>query len=409
MNLMTRNLTTENSRYEMPIFSLIPLFITVLIKPLADAFYETNAVKYGYMALLIFSVFFAYVGRSITTYSNHQVRNDVSQIPKISALLTIYTAYLIGLLFAYNGSLQDIFKIISPFLFYILVASVSGRWVVLAIALSGGLTIAINALLLPTDFGWVYWGAVKTFKGYFYFKTDLAYAICFSILFVAIWFRFKFTALMLGMLLLATVQIVFANSRLNYVIFFTVLLYLVAKNGRSVGSLLLYSSAVAVLSIAAVYLFDQTKLLGFDITNEKAFTQGRSVIWDVAVTQGLASYSIAEWVLGRGLFADILIYAQSITTGEAHNAHNEWLHLLLTQGLLGCGLYIALWVLLVKTSVSSQTRWFSGTATLALSMVILQSFTSVISLFATKTWPLAMVFLMLRELRLEPAATKRYQ
>jgi len=401
MSQTTISLGKSISKFSIPAFSVIPLFLVVAAKPLSDAFYETNAVKYGYMALLIFSAFFAYAGNSISRYSRQQQYSDSTYITNILILVTIYTAYLFGVSLAYGGSPQDVFKIISPFLFFILVAGAPGRWTVQAIALSAFLTITINALLLPTDFGWVYWGTVRTFKGYYYFKTDLAFAICFSILFIAIWLRFKLTYPMVGLLFLATVQIVVANSRLNYLILVVILIFLAVKNGKSLASLLRYGAIAIVLAIVAVFFYDPTKLLGFDFTNERAFTQGRNVIWDVLISEGLGNYSLIEWIFGRGLFADISIFAKNILHGEAHNAHNEWLHLLLTQGIVGCCFYIALWVQVVRASTSSRAKWTAGTGALAIFILIMQSFTSVVSSFATKTWPLAMIFLMLRELRSE--------
>jgi len=268
-----------------------------------------------------------------------------------------------------------------------------------ALAVGAFLTIVINAALLPFEYGWVVWGSVRTFKGYYFFKTDLAYALCFSVLIFACYERNKITPVLATVVLIAAVEVVLANSRTNYISFFLVVIFLAVKEGISLRSIIRYSLLLALLGIAAAILYDPTKLLGFDTSNQEAFTQGRSVTWDHLLAS-LAEYSPLEWLFGRGPFADLLLSIEMHGAGQmAHNAHNEMLHLLYTQGIFGTAVYIILWLMMFKMSASLEMPiWLRGTAAMGLILFLLQGMTTVMSSFATKTWPLVMVLLAVRGL-----------
>jgi hypothetical protein len=303
------------------------------------------------------------------------------------------------LVLAFGGNLGEIFKIVSPFVFFVLVAFAADRWLIYALAIGAVLTIIVNAALFPFDYGWVMWGEFKTFKGYYYFKTDLAYSLCFSILICAFYVRNKITMALAILFLIAAVEIVLANSRLNYLSFLLVALFIAAKEGVCFRSMLRYFLLFTVLGVVVALLYDPTKLLGFDSSSEAAFTQGRNVTW-MHLLINMANSSPIEWLFGRGAFADLLLSAEYNGAGkEAHNAHNEILHLLFTQGIVGTVFYIVLWVRMVQMSRCRYLpRWARGTMSMALFLFLLQSLTAVLSSFATKTWPVVMVLLAVRGL-----------
>jgi hypothetical protein len=379
---------------DLPPFSSLPLLLLVMFKPLTDAFYEVEAVKYGYILLLGCASLFAKSG---------QVFQGATADPRNKSLLAyiwliaMYFIFQFGLVLVYGGNLSEIFKIVSPFVFFLLVAYAADRWLIYALAGGAVLTIVVNAAMLPFDFGWVNWGSVKTFKGYYYFKTDLAYALCFSVLLYAFHSRNSITPVLASLMLIAAVEVVLANSRLNYLSFLCVALFIAVKEGVSLRSIIRYGLLFGFLAVVAMNLYDPTKLLGFDTTNEAAFTQGRSVTWE-RLFNAQANSSPLEWLFGRGAFAD-LILSQEATRGtqEAHNAHNEILHLLFTQGIFGTIFYFILWVRTFRMShVPNMPSWARGTGAVALFLFVLQSMTAVLSSFATKTWPLVMVLLALR-------------
>lgn len=383
---------TARRKLELPLFSSLPLLFLVMVKPLTDAFYEVEAVKYGYILLLGFASLFARYG---------QVFQGAAADPRNKSLLAyiwliaLYFFFQFGLAIAYGGTLSEIFKIVSPFVFFVLVAYAADRWLIYALAAGAVLTIVINAALLPFDFGWVMWGSVKTFKGYYFFKTDLAYALSFSVLIYAFYARNSITPVLALLTLVAAVEVILANSRLNYLSFLCVVVFIAVKEGISLRSIIRYGLLLGLLGLVVAALYDPTKLLGFDTSNEVAFTQGRSVTWE-HLLDAQADSSPLQWLFGRGAFADLSL-SQEINGQASHNAHNEILHLLFTQGIFGSLFYIVLWVKMFRMSrCPDLPKWARGAGTVALLIFMLQSLTAVVSSFATKTWPLVMVLLAVR-------------
>lgn len=395
----------EYRKLNWPPFSSFPLLLLLMAKPLTDAFFEVESVKYGYMLLLLFAALFAKYGQVIQG-SSADPRNK--SLLAFIILIVLYFYYQFGLAITYGGSFSEMFKIVSPFVFFVLVAYGADRWLIYALAIGAVLTIIINAALLPFDYGWVMWGDVKTFKGYYYFKTDLAYALCFSVLLYAFFIHNRITPVLALLIFIAALEVVLANSRLNYLSFLMVVIFLALKEGFSVRSIISYSFLLGVLGLVAVLLYDPTKLLGFDTTNVAAFTQGRSVTWDHLVAS-LLDFSPIEWLFGKGAFADLMLSQDINGAGQvAHNAHNEILHLIYTQGVTGVVFYLFLWFMMFKMShTPDMPKWARGTDTLALSLFILQGTTAVLSSFATKTWPLVMALLAVRGLGIDSVQSKQ--
>jgi len=386
---------TSNKR-DLPPFSSVPLLFLVMVKPLTDAFYEVEAVKYGYILLLIFASIFAKIGH---TFSGTPTDPRNKSLFAYIWLIALYFAFLFGQAITYGGTLSEIFKIVSPFVFFALVIYGADRWLIYALAAGAVLTIVVNAGFLPFGFGWVTWGSVKTFKGYYFFKTDLAYALSFSVLIYAFYARNSITPMLAVLMLIAAVEVILANSRLNYLTFICVAIFIAAKEGVSLRSMVRYGLLFTVLGAVVVLLYDPTKFLGFDTSNEAGFTQGRNVTWG-HLFEALANYSPLEWLFGRGAYADLIVSMENSSIGQmAHNAHNEYLHTLITQGILGSVLYILLWLRTFRMSdIPDMPGWARGTGAMALFLFLLQGMTAVVSSFATKTWPLVMVLLALRSL-----------
>jgi hypothetical protein len=386
----------DRSKRDLPPFSSVPLLFLVMAKPLADAFYEVEAVKYGYILLLTFASLFAKSGQ-IFSRIPPDPRNK--ELFAYIWLIFFYFAFLFGLALAYGGTLSEIFKIVSPFVFFVLVAYAADRWLIYALAAGAALTIVVNAGFFPFSYGWVQWGDVNTFKGYYFFKTDLAYAVTFSVMILAFYFRNSIAPMLFTLMLIAAAEVILANSRLNYLSFFCVVIFIAAKGGMSLRSMIRFGLLFVVLGLVVAILYDPTKLMGFDTSSEAAFTQGRNVIWG-HLFEELANYSPVEWLFGRGAFADLIVSMENTPAGQAaHNAHNEYLHMVFTQGIVGSAIYILLWFRTFRMSVSSHIpAWARGTGAIALFVFLLQGMTTIVSSFATKTWPLVMVLLALRGL-----------
>ena len=377
-----------------PPFSSWLLLALIVAKPLSDALYEIDAVKYLYIMLLAAGALLARVGHA---FGRDGADSRNRQLVAYVFLLVGYFYYLFGGALVHGGSLSAIFKIVSPFAFFALVAFANDRWLIHALAAAAVLAIVVNAALLPFDFGWTQWGSARTFKGYYFFKTDLAYALVFSLLVAAFYFRNRITPLLGVLMLLTAVQVVFANSRLNYVTLLCVFLFLGIKQGLGVRLLLGYGALVAVLAGVVMVAVDPSQLLGFDTSDMRSFSQGRSDIW-ASLWAGIQNFTAREWLFGQGFFADSRLVAEYSRAGQdIHNAHNELLHLLATQGIVGLCVYIGLWVWMYRMCRPRQMpAWARGTLLTAVLVFAFQGVTTVMSPFATKTWPLVMVFLAVR-------------
>ena len=398
------------ARRNLPVFSSWLLLLTVIAKPLSDAFYQVTAVKYGYMLLLGCAALLGKYGQ-VFQGTTADPRNKA--LPVYIGLILLYFVFLSVLGLIAGGSLEEIFKIISPFVFFLLVAYAADRWLVPALAIGAALTVLVNAAMLPFDAGWVIWGTVRTFKGYYFFKTDLAYALSYSVLLYALYTQYKITPLLSLLTLFASIEVFLANSRLNYLNFLCVILFIGVKQARSRRALRRFALLVTLLAIAVTLalVHDPAHLLGFNFSNEAAFTQGRSITWTHLIAAQRES-SALQWFFGHGPFADLALSARwagvdATLTGQAYNAHNEFLHMIYTQGAIGCALAIALWVMTFRLSCSRlMPRWARGTGAVALLLYLLQGMTAVTSSFATKTWPLVMVLLALRQISREPGAAQ---
>lgn len=381
-------------KIEFPTFFAAPIFLAVALKSGVDAFFEVNVVKYLYFFLLIFGVFFLRTGRGFDRQQHKVGGNSLQSVLWVYVML--YFTFLVLLMLWQNGSPQMIFKIVSPFIFFGLLIAAMDKSLPFALAVGAVLNIVGNAALLPFDYGWTYWGGIHTFKGFYLFKTDLSYSLSSSILIYAAWNRYKPTPEFLGLALISVIMVVLANSRANFATMALVLAFIAYKNGARPAVLAGYAAFLGVLVGVVMVMYDPTKYLGFDMSNMGGFTQGRDRIVEVLLRYGLASYGPLELLFGRGLYADLLIYMENISDGIPHGAHNEYLYQLVTQGIFGLSMNVFGWVLLYRIANSDGRRqWAKGLALVAFSMYLVQGLTMTVSLFALKTWPLAMVLLLI--------------
>jgi hypothetical protein len=381
-------------KIELPSFYAIPIFMAMALKSGVDAFFEVNSVKYLYFFLLLFGVFFLRTGQGFERRQLVDGENNLQS--KLWVYVMLYFSFLVMVMMLQNGNPQMILKIVSPFIFFGLMVAAKDKSLPFAMALGSALNILANAALLPFDYGWVYWGSVHTFKGFYLFKTDVSYSLAVSVLTYAAWNRYKPTPEFLVLALLAVIMVVLANSRANYITMGMVLAFVAYKNGARPAVLAGYAAFLAVLGGVVIFMYDPTKYLGFDTSNMGGFSQGRDRIYEVLLRYGLATYGPLEILFGRGLYADLLIYMQNVSDGEAHGAHNDVLYQITTQGIAGLTLNLVGWYLVYRITVSNgKKQWAKGLAPLAFGMYFVQGLTMTVSLFALKTWPLAVLMLMI--------------
>lgn len=382
-------------KLELPTFYAVPIFLAVALKSGVDAFFEVNAVKYLYFFFLLFAVFFLRTGRGFSRQSQQPTGTNNLQ-SMLWVYVMLYFTFLTLVMILMNGSPQMVFKIVSPFIFFGLLIAAQDKSLPFALALGAALNIVANAALLPLEFGWTYWGGIHTFKGFYLFKTDLSYSMASSVLIYAAWNRYRPTPEFLLLTLLAVGMVIVANSRANYATMALVLAFVAYKNGARPAVLAGYAVFLGVLGGLAMFLYDPDKYLNFDMTNMGSFSQGRDRIYEVLFRYGLATYGPLEILFGRGLYADLMIYMENVSDGEPHGAHNDYLYQITTQGIFGLVLNLVGWYLVYRISIANGKRqWAKGLILVAFGMYFLQGMTMTVSLFALKTWPLAMILLLI--------------
>ncbi|RZL00365.1 MAG: hypothetical protein EOP36_15995 [Rubrivivax sp.] len=382
-----------SSRMMFPKFYAAPIFLALCLKSGVDAFFEVNAVKYLYLFLLVFGVFFLRTGRGFA-YGKSKGSGDLQSVLWVQVV--VYFTFLTLLMIFQNGSPQMIFKIVSPFIFFGLVVAAADRSLPFAIAIGAVVNIVANGALLPFEYGWIYWGPVHTFKGFYMFKTDLSYSVTTSLLAFAAWNRYRLNPIYIGLALLTVVEVVLANSRLNYLTLVIVLVFVAVKNGAKPKTLLMYGGFLAILAALALTLYDSSKVLNFDMSNMEGFSQGRDKVIGILLKYGLANYTPIEWLFGRGLYADLLIFMENVGGGQVYGSHNEYLYLIVTQGVVGTALHVWGWVLAYKISRSVGVQpWTSGLAGVAFLVYMVQGATTSMSIFALKTWPVMTILMLI--------------
>jgi O-antigen ligase len=382
----------------VPSFSAVPLLVVIACRPFADAAYAFPSSKYAYMVALLAGAVFFYVGRAMNPGTS---RATAEARPSMTLLWTLaaYSLFLTTHALIAGDPLSEVLKILSPFILFAVAFAAADRGMYAAMVIASAATIVGNLALLPFDYGWTYWGSVKTFRGFFYFKTDIAYAVTFALLICSSYLRFRPTALLISLIFACAALVVLSNSRLNYLGFAVVTLFILYWGGVGIVSLVRTVALAAIVGAVGFALYDPQRMLGFDMSSQNAFTQGRSYIWE-QIVDALMQGGARTWLFGAGLFADVRLSEKSFVIGaESYNAHNEYLHLLYTQGVLGLTTYVFLWITMIRSCTKSPlVRPWMSFVCVAGSVFLLQGMTAVLSSFATKTWPFVWILLAVRTL-----------
>jgi len=355
------------------------------------------APKYMYMLALLLASLLAYTGRKLGSVTFPESDHESRAGRAIFVVLIAYICFLTTTSLAHASGLQEMLKIASPFILYLIVRANVTRLLGLAIVAMALVVVFGNAALLPFDVGWTYWGSTHTFKGFYYFKTDLAFSIVTSLLLIGTYFKFRMHRVFVLALVVGGAQVVLSNARMNYLTFALLILFVVWTNRGDLRRVL-GSAALAILVIAiAAALYDPTSFLSpLDTSDWGRFTQGRERIWEVLYAQASSNLSFIDVIFGRGMWFDWeLINERAFGLRQTHNAHNEFIHLFLTQGIAGILWYVAVWYLLVRDVWHRADLVQRRIVLFAFFLFLLQGLTSVVSSYATKTWPMVFVLLMI--------------
>lgn len=295
-------------------------------------------------------------------------------------------------------------KIISGFMFYFLgriyfnkITEIN-KYIVNAYII----VISINLILLILGEGFIYWGSAKTFRGVYFFKTDLAAAICQGsviMMFIIsskkqitrqIYYIFPF--------IIAPLLLLLANSRI-YIILYVILMVIFWMSRREkkykkyfkiniktiiilFGGLILSVNLLSYLTRST--FFKEMGFIGFEFNNlEDLFnssnTQGRDEIWEI-VLEYFNNQSIANKLFGVDLITDTMI------NSKGHNTHNNFLKIVFSIGYIGFITFITFIVqLIIRLNRVKNREVFYITLSLLL-IYLINSISNNVIEFTQLTW-----------------------
>lgn len=329
--------------------------VLAFLKPLADMLWAYQIVDLALLALAVLALllglrnsriklcaadFVACLLVSLITISFAQDTEGVVLFAKMSSAFLLY---FIGRL-----CFEDVGSVIAS-----LKAS-------LAIALS------VNVLLMVVGVGFQTWGNAHTFTGAYFFKTDLASAMCLALLVALYWI--KDARLKWAMAAAAIMLIVASNTRAYYIIMFlVVLMYIMFEKAVVLNSrlfvVLIGGTVLALLVINWLFttpFFSGLGFIGFrfesfaDLFNE-ANTQGRNVIWAYLLEQIESSDPISK-LIGISLTGD-----QVYVNGSEYGSHSLYIGMLFNTGIIGFLLLVVFFFSMLRYSLryANNSRRFS--------------------------------------------------
>lgn len=355
--------------------------LLLFFKPIVDMFYAYPILDIGLLGglLLVF----------ITGKKSTKIRFEWLDLSVLILALLFFFSYL-----RYTPGLPTFIKILSGFLLY-LVGRISYqghakyakyvKWGFLVV-----IAMTIKSFLDKT--GFIDWGNIRTFRGEYFFKTDLAAAMAQMFIFYAIAPRRTwFTYAMLG---IASYFILISNARIYYFIalllMFFLLLYLREGKGyqrlrinKKLGIILLLLAAgsIYLLNYLNQYFGEDYLLLEVQSTSDllnNANTQGRSVAWERILTH-FFNQSWYDQIVGLDLISDGWI-------GVICNSHNLYIKILYSTGYMGCGVFLLFLVRIFQTINRTQSPELYY-ITLSLLTIYLLSGFSYITIESTQlTW-----------------------
>lgn len=224
-------------------------------------------------------------------------------------------------------------------------------------------------------------GAVSTFTGGYFFKTDLAIS---ALILLAISFTTLTSKSLLALSLLFSAFLIFkSNARiaLPLVLILPIIAIMLPRGSLTKISFKTIASTLAFITIGMALFtlidFQALGMLGFDFSDpySASNTQGRSVIWG-AILQSYSDANIIDKFTGMGFDADTI--ATAGFTGseniEGLRAHNSYLYLLICMGLFGSlSFYLLLYSAFSKIHfiIIQKNKNSTRIATLSTSLLIL--------------------------------------
>lgn len=305
--------------------------LTFYLKPFIDMIYQLQILDVGLMLICIYCIF----------SSRYQPAYDKIDLIVFSLMLLFFFSFLRNL----EGWSQFL-KIESSFMLYFLgrYYQIDHEQVILCIRKGFIPVLVFTILSFITGWGFIEWGTVNTFRGFYYFKTDLALAM--TQCFIVYAFCKHNTKIESAIPFLCLYFILIANARIYYMIIaFSLFLLFCYWYEQKTGKALRISSKFAIYSliigvIAIIAMISLNDVLGeeylllddSDDLYSGENTQGRALAW-AEIYDIFDEKSLLTKFIGIDLCSDI-----SPTLDI--DSHNNYLKILFSTGYIGSAIFI---------------------------------------------------------------------
>ncbi|MFC4597458.1 hypothetical protein [Cohnella hongkongensis] len=272
------------------------------------------------------------------------------------ALLLLSLLFLRSLAADMNEITVGVFlKVVSAFLLFFLAQMASdGQKTIGMIAASFLPPVLYILYQAVTGSGYQYWGSVYTFVGPYYYKTDLAICVILSVIFFRKYlffnrFRSGKAAAAVYMFVIAPQLILMANSRMLLIVYAVILIGTIVEYFRykertfsswKRNAIVVYSLLLIVAGYALYVNFYLPKgALVIEVQSGEIFsasnTQGRSEIWS-SIAANYFKGDLLNLAFGYSINKD-----HEFDTVLHADAHNAWLKVMVSCGLVGLFVYMA--------------------------------------------------------------------
>ena len=365
-------------------FKKILISSLFFFKPIVDVFYQFGILDY-IMFFLVLVLFCTNMKRRIN----------------IKELILMVLFFLLTISLLNNTNAFYIYvKMVSPVILYFGLRKVNIDYALKWMLRGYVVVVMINLLSIPMGVGNITWGSANTFKGFYFYKTDFAFAMSQAIvIFLCFVRKNKYLRLLIP---ISLIMLLMSNSRASMLVsIITIILYYVilirnkeitfqfkTRHYFIIGILLIASLAVFNF-IQNSEIFSSRNFITFDFTNafSEGNTQGRSIIW-LKIIELFKSHSILQQIFGVDLMSDAVI-----NNGVTYGSHSSYLKMLYSTGYIGLVLFVLLIILMTKKTlkVSDKFLVFLGLSNIA--AFVLNAITIATVQFTQFTWSFVMIYM----------------
>ena len=356
----------------------------VFLKPIFDMFYAYQVLDYALLLLsiVLFLMALQRIGRHV--YS-------------IDLCVLLIMGTLTGTFLRTASGFSVYVKMVSAYMMYFI-----GRGFFAGkekckryLLISQIIVICANFAWFAMGKGFVIWGNANTFKGLYFYKTDLAIAmvqaLCTVLYFARGWgVRFATICATASM-------IVLSNSRAAIIIFLMVLLlYALYKWEHITGKRLIvdtklilgggtavFAMLLLTVGILSLPIFDSRDFITFDLKNlfSTSNLQGRDNVWAGILTKFNAANTFEKF-FGIDFVSDVWTSLKE----ETFDSHNSYIKIMYSTGYVGLSLFVLFAILYIRRLNKVNDRSLSYFSLTCSAVFLLQSISQASIAFTQMTW-----------------------